>query len=419
MLPTQDQDPDGPAGRVSRGQAAVLGRMMAALTRPLSPDEFFGQVLTAIAEQLGSDSTALFFHDPARDTISVHTCYDQGAVKAWNPEPGHPPQSLHLPTALFPIWAVLRADRRPYTLSDPASLPPSPMRDWFHVRGMRQVLFAPLVLGEVIGFLSIPSTREDAYTPEHADMAQALAHQTALAVRLGRMAEQARDAAVAAERDRAARDRAADRQAAILEERSRLAREIHDTLAQAFVGVVTLLEAAKDAAVRRPEKAQACVLDALRAARDGLDEARRSVRALRPLPLDGGDLSQALRRLAERPGDGGAAVAVHVHGPPRPLAAEVEQELYRIAQEALANSLRHARASAIGIELAFEPAAVRLAIRDDGDGFDPHATEPPATFGLLGMRERAARVGGTLSVASVPGGGTVVTALVPTGGETG
>jgi signal transduction histidine kinase len=183
-------------------------------------------------------------------------------------------------------------------------------------------------------------------------------------------------------------------------------------LAQAFVGVVTFLEAAKDAAARRPEKAQACVLDALQVARDGLDEARRSVRALRPLPLDGGDLTQALNRLAGRPDDGGPAVAVHVHGRTRPLAAKVEEELYRVAKEALTNSLRHAKASLVSIDLTFDAALIRLAVRDDGGGFDTQLPDPPTTFGITGMRERVDRIGGTLTVDSTLGGGTVVTVVV-------
>jgi len=124
------------------------------------------------------------------------------------------------------------------------------------------VLYVPLLLGEeLIGYLSTPNTRLEAFTPDQIDLAQALANQIALAVRLGRLAEQASDAAITAERERAARSRSAEREAAVLGERNRLAREIHDTLAQAFVGVVTFLEAAK--AARRPEKAQACVVDAL------------------------------------------------------------------------------------------------------------------------------------------------------------
>jgi signal transduction histidine kinase len=411
MLPTQDHTPDGTADRVSRGQAAVLAQITAGLTRPTSTDEVYGQVVTAVAEQLGSVNTALCFHDAARGTLSLHTCYKHGTVTIYGAETGHEPVSV--PTVQFPIWGVLRAKRQAHILSDPSSLPPSRPRDYYLAIGARQVLYVPLLLGEdLIGYLSTPNTRPEAFTPDQIDLAQALANQIALAVRLGRLAEQASDAAITAERERAARSRSAEREAAVLGERNRLAREIHDTLAQAFVGVVTFLEAAKDAAARRPEKAQACVLDALQVARDGLDEARRSVRALRPLPLDGGDLTQALNRLAGRPDDGGPAVAVHVHGRTRPLAAKVEEELYRVAKEALTNSLRHAKASLISIDLTFDAALIRLAVRDDGGGFDTQLPDPPTTFGITGMRERVDRIGGTLTVDSTLGGGTVVTVVV-------
>ena len=409
MLPTQDHTPDGTADRVSRGQAAVLAQITAGLTRPTSTDEVFGQVVTAVAEQLGSVNTALCFHDAARGTLSLHTCYKHGTVTIYGAETGHEPPSV--PAVQFPIWGVLLAKRQAHILSDPSSLPPSPPRDFYLAIGARQVLYVPLLLGEdLIGYLSTPNTRPEAFTPDQIDLAQALANQIALAVRLGRLAEQASDAAITAERERAARSRSAEREAAVLGERNRLAREIHDTLAQAFVGVVTFLEAAKDAAARRPEKAQACVLDALQVAREGLDEARRSVRALRPLPLDDGDLTQALNQLAGRPDDGGPAVAVHVRT--RPLAAKVEEELYRVAKEALTNSLRHAKASLVSIDLTFDAALIRLAVRDDGGGFDTQLPDPPTTFGITGMRERVDRIGGTLTVDSTLGGGTVVTVVV-------
>jgi signal transduction histidine kinase len=406
MQSTENKDPDDSAGRVSRGQAAVLAQITAGLTRPTSTDEVFGQVVTAVAEQLGSVNTALCFHDAARGAILLHTCYKDGTVTIYSAETGH-----ELPTVQWPIWDILRAKRQAHILSDPSSLPPGQVRDFYLAIGARQVLYVPLLLGEdLIGYLSTPNTRPEAFTPDEIDLAQALANQIALAVRLGRLAEQASDAAITAERERAASSRSAEREAAVLGERNRLAREIHDTLAQAFVGVVTFLEAAK--AARRPEKAQACVLDALQVARDGLDEARRSVRALRPLPLDGGDLTQALNRLTVRSDDGGPAVAVHVHGRTRPLAAKVEEELYRVAKEALSNSMQHAEATLIAIDLTFDAASIRLTVRDDGSGFDTQLPVPPTTFGITGMRERVDRIGGTLTVDSTLGGGTVVTVVV-------
>jgi len=411
MQSTENKASEDPAGRVSRGQAAVLAQITAGLTRPTSADEVYGQVVTAVAEQLGSVNTALCFHDAGRGTLSLHTCFKHGTVTIYGTETGH--ELVSVPADQFPIWGVLRAKRQAHILSDPSSLPPSPPRDYYLAIGARQVLYVPLLLGEdLIGYLSTPNTRAEAFTPDQIDLAQALSNQIALAVRLGRLAEQASDAAITAERERAALSRSAEREAAVLGERNRLAREIHDTLAQAFVGVVTLLEAAKDAAARRSEKAQACLLDALQVARDGLDEARRSVRALRPLPLDGGDLTQALNRFGERPDDGGPAVAVHFHGRTRLLAPKVEEELYRVAKEALTNSLRHAKASLVSVDLTFDAALIRLTIRDDGGGFDARLPDPPSTFGITGMRERVDRIGGTLTVDSTLGGGTVVTVVV-------
>jgi hypothetical protein len=109
MLPTQDHTPDGTADRVSRGQAAVLAQITAGLTRPTSTDEVFGQVVTAVAEQLGSVNTALCFHDAARGAISLHTCYKHGTVTIYGAETGHEPVSV--PTVQVPIWDILRAKR--------------------------------------------------------------------------------------------------------------------------------------------------------------------------------------------------------------------------------------------------------------------------------------------------------------------
>src|ERR1700681_119582 len=121
MQSTENKDPDDSAGRVSRGQAAVWAKITAGLTRPTSTDEVYGQVVTAVAEQLGSENTALCFHDAARGTLSLHTCYKHGTVTIYGAETGHEPVSV--PTVQFPIWGVLCGKRQAHILSDPSSLP--------------------------------------------------------------------------------------------------------------------------------------------------------------------------------------------------------------------------------------------------------------------------------------------------------
>ncbi|MCU1421830.1 MAG: sensor histidine kinase [Microbacteriaceae bacterium] len=193
-------------------------------------------------------------------------------------------------------------------------------------------------------------------------------------------------------------------------ERARLAREIHDTLAQGFAGIVTQLQASDTSADDRHVRA------ALDLARDGLAEARRSVQALRPVALDAAGLPEAIttaaRRWSQRTG---VPVDVRIDPlPPLPMDAEVA--LLRTAQEALANVERHARARSVTVTLRRDGRGARLEVRDDGRGFDP-ATPPGDSadggYGLIAMRERIEALSGDLVVETGPGRGTLVRAEVP------
>ncbi|MEV6683203.1 sensor histidine kinase [Streptomyces erythrochromogenes] len=215
---------------------------------------------------------------------------------------------------------------------------------------------------------------------------------------------------------------AAERSAGILAERERLAREIHDTLAQGLSSIQLLLRAAERTL---PEGAPALphIARAREAAQDNLAEARRFVRALTPPDLDHGSLAAALERLCA--GVPGPRVRFSLSGRPRVLPTPYEVALLRIAQSALANVVRHARAGRAEITLTFMDASVTLDIVDDGHGFDP----PPATagrcphsaasgsgdggFGLPAMRSRAETLGGLFTVESAPGQGTAVAATLP------
>ena len=206
---------------------------------------------------------------------------------------------------------------------------------------------------------------------------------------------------------------AASAQLGALEERNRLAREIHDTLAQGLTAITLQLEAA-DALleVAQPQRAHPAVRRALGLARASLDAARRSVLDLRAAPLDGQRLAEALPRLAHglvEPGQ--LDIAVAITGAAYPLPPSVAVGLYRIAQEAITNVVRHAHAQHLALRLHVTPDQAALVVADDGRGFDP-AQVPPGHFGLIGMRERAHLLGGALHLRSTAGG-THLEATVP------
>jgi signal transduction histidine kinase len=206
------------------------------------------------------------------------------------------------------------------------------------------------------------------------------------------------------------------REAGVLDERRRMAREIHDTLAQGLTGIVTQLQAAEQAASRTPGDQPGWhrhVAVATQLARESLGEARRSVDALRPEPLDGCRLSEALTGVAERwSALNGIPAQVTTTGTARPIEPEAEFALLRAGQEALANVARHAHATRVGLTISYMENEVALDVRDDGVGFEPSMMDHG--FGLVAMRQRIAALSGTLQVESEPGGGTAISACVPT-----
>lgn len=204
--------------------------------------------------------------------------------------------------------------------------------------------------------------------------------------------------------------------AAVLGERNRIARELHDNLAQEILGasvqleIVARLTAGSDSPARTHlDRARALV-------RSSVAEARRYVWDLRSQTLEEKDLPTALSEMTRRlAAESGAQTQFEVGGTFRRLAPQVENNLLRIGQEAVNNAVRHASARTIAVRLDFDARTVRLTVRDDGRGFDPAAPRggPAGHFGLVSMRERAEEMGGTFSVASAPGAGTEVSASVP------
>ncbi|MEJ7616663.1 MAG: triple tyrosine motif-containing protein [Pyrinomonadaceae bacterium] len=208
---------------------------------------------------------------------------------------------------------------------------------------------------------------------------------------------------------------------AVLQERNRIAREIHDTLAQGFAGISVQLElVARMIRAQAQEAAQTHLDQARILVRTSLAEARRSVWDLRSHALESGGLPEALSETITRLTAGTPAQAkVQISGAARALSPVVENNLLRIGQEAVTNAIKHAAAQHILVELSFNGPRVRLAVRDDGRGFAAHNNQRPSAtdghFGLFGMRERAEQIGGKLIVNSAPGSGTEIICEVKLG----
>jgi signal transduction histidine kinase len=202
------------------------------------------------------------------------------------------------------------------------------------------------------------------------------------------------------------------RQAGALAERQRLAGEIHDTLAQGFSSVLMLIQAAQAQLDDAPATAHDQLALAAQTARENLAEARTLVTGLAPAQLQGGTLTDALRRLTERSAaELGIRASFDATGPERALPAATEVVMLRTGQEALANVRKHAAAAQVAVLLRYSGASVQLEVTDDGVGFDPAAVN--GGYGLRGMRVRVAEAGGSVTVTSAPGEGTSVLAEVP------
>lgn len=246
-----------------------------------------------------------------------------------------------------------------------------------------------------LGIMNVTGPSWRRLTSEELRLLSTIAYQVGIAIERARLAEQGARLARA-------------------EERTRIAREIHDTLAQSLTAIALQLEGAARSVDANPERAKARVARALDVARVGLDEARRSVLNLRGAPGGGTPLPEALAALARTlTADTGVRVHVRTAGA-RPVPQRLEPELFRIAQEALTNVGRHAHATEAEVTLSSTPRGVRLSIRDNGKGFAPRAV-PAGRLGLVGMRERAALLGGRLRIATSPRGGTTVTVSAPAG----
>lgn len=246
--------------------------------------------------------------------------------------------------------------------------------------------------GKPLGIMNLAGPASRRLTHQELALLSTIAYQVGIAIERARLAEETTSLARA-------------------EERTRLAREIHDTLAQGLTAIALNIEGALRHLEQRPDEARDRLERALAMARENLDEARRSVLDLRAAPLAGKPLPEALAALG-RTFTSQTGVRVRVAAEPvGPLPVRAETELYRIAQEALANVRRHARASEVLVSLRPAPGRITLSVSDNGQGFDARARPLGGRQGIVGMRERAKLIGGTLHIRSRLGHGTRVTVV--------
>lgn len=207
------------------------------------------------------------------------------------------------------------------------------------------------------------------------------------------------------------------REAGVADERQRMAREIHDTLAQGLAGILTQLQAAEQA-LDDPSTVRRRLANAMSLARENLTEARRTVHAVEPAVLVESRLPDAINAVTRQWSEvNGIDAVLTTTGDARAMHTDVEVALLRTAQEALANVAKHARASRVGLTLSYMEDLVSLDVRDDGVGFEPNGNQVNVScdggFGLAGMRQRVQRLAGRLTIESEPGVGTAISAAVP------
>lgn len=273
--------------------------------------------------------------------------------------------------------------------------------------GLLSGIAVPLISrGRVIGALNLSAFDPDAYTEKDLRLAERVALQISGAIANARLYA----AHLRAEE--------AEREMAVLEERNRIARDIHDSIAQGLTGIIWQLNAL-ERVNQDGDNIPSELIERIRElAKDSLQETRRSVWDLRTGPLNGVPLSQALRREAEKvSGERGQRISVIISGDERVLPSGVENAILRICQEALANAMKYAEATDVTVALDYEESSVKLAVQDNGSGFDPNVQPASRSegggFGLISMRERVNLLGGKFTINSSPGQGTLIKAILP------
>ena len=372
------------AESVSRWRSRADRALERVATSP-QVDTSLGTVLSEVVRQFGAVGGGVWRAE-ARGTATMIATVEDGEVRAVGAAE-HPASRMGerpIPNAAIPRRGEICVDDEATIATRPDY---APFREYFARRGIRTVMSIPMFLGDTFrGALTLRFDHGRRLTPEEVELLHTFSNQAVLAMELTRLSYAARDAAVS-------------------EERNRLARDIHDTIAQGLAAIVRQLESVQTTPL--PAAARRQIFLTAEIARENLVEARRSIRALRPASVDGRTFNAALQDLVQRAQRLSTVdIRFHLTGRQTQVPADIQNELLRIVNEALTNAITHANAGALAVDLSMESGSVCVVVRDDGAGFDPACIVDGV--GLTSMRERAQRISAALTIASEPGVGTEI-----------
>jgi signal transduction histidine kinase/PAS domain-containing protein len=380
---------------LAKANEALRGCLDALSSAP-ELDDFLGQVMAAIARQLGAVSSLLRVRNFEQNTLTVELVFQNGRVMT--------PDEVKFPET----WRSLSLDKQraatfldqPTTvvrILDPDSLLPETLRFYLLGQGIRTLLIIPLTLGgRVNGQLSFRFTEDRDFDPEELEIARALAIQASLAIHLTRLAKTAR-------------------QSAVLEERNQLAAEIHDALAQSFTAISMQLGVAGEQLAAKQGDPLSQIQRANEIAKFGLAEARRSILSLSSSAIEESGLTTTLQRLVEHSSVAGRLRCDFRSDnlPEERLPPKIQHELLRFAQEAISNAVRHAKPTVVSVTLRWEPPNLILKVKDNGSGIPEASLEKSQGFGLRNMRTRASQIDGKLDIQTLANHGTSIVLTVP------
>jgi signal transduction histidine kinase len=370
----------------------VLRECLDSLASVPELDEFLGQVMTAMTRQLGAVSCVLKVFTAEQKRPLFDLLFQNGKVMA-PAESGYPEAYRSL--------ALEELGIQPYTsvlhLEDPQTLlRPEGLREYLLGHGIKTLLTIPLISrGELNGVLRFRFAEECDFTAEELELARALATQASLAIHLAQLAESAK-------------------RSAVLEERNRMAGEIHDSLAQSFAGVCMQLALAAEETQNNGKAVLGQIGRAIELAKFGLSEARRSALSLQSQIIEESGFVEALKMLADRsniPGRLRCTFCCNLENEAN-LPVATRQDLLRIAQEGISNAMRHGAPTTIDISLRLDRTNLILKVADNGCGM-ANTDEIKYGFGFVNMRARVKNLNGSLNIRSARDRGTSIVVTVP------